>query len=706
MRFLLRVLRLFIILSLATGAITASALALAPAAKDVISAHVSDHAKISLDPLQERSSIYDRFGNKVATLKYDENRVQVPLTAISREMIDTVLTVEDEHFYQHKGVSLRSIGRAASANLGSGEVSQGGSTITQQVVKLAVVGSKQDLSRKLREAFLAVELEKQMTKDQILERYLNSVYFGNGAYGAQAAAELYFAKDAIDLDWAEAAMLAAVIRSPNDYDPFKHQELAMRRRSLVYRRLVEVGHMTRAGAALREFVPLPARANNPKPPNDYFVEQVKQELLKDTRLGSTPIARRNNLFGGGLHIYTTYDPLLQFQAKVARDTTMPNSRGDGTFDLPPDPVTGTRRFGSGVVTAVEPGTGAVRVLLGGPGFDKYKYNVATQGLGQQPGSSFKTFVLTELMEQGYSPTDLVDGTGPCGDVPGYEKEPEAPGNFGGARGGVATLLSQTLKSSNCAYLRLGVIAGLDKVAARATKMGINTPLPSNQSSMSIGTSEVHPIDMAAAYSVLANDGIRNPPYYVDRVTDARGRTIFEHQSAPVRVVSEQSARLVNSVLVNNVRSGTGTRARLLNGQDAAGKTGTTQASADVWFVGYTPQLSVSVWMGSPDADVPLAFGGGATGGRYPAATWGQFMNAVMAGQPIVEFPEPEDRIGGKCLRMAVGRSCGVRRSSSRSRGSRLPVPFPSLPSLTQPAAPPPPSVPAPAPPPTTAPAKP
>ncbi|MEJ7584947.1 MAG: transglycosylase domain-containing protein [Acidimicrobiales bacterium] len=673
MRFLLRVLRLLIVLCLTVGVITASGLALAPQAKGVLSAHVSDHARVSLDPLQERSYIYDRYGLKIATLKYDQNRVQVPLGDISDEMIKSVLAVEDEHFYDHKGVNLRSIGRALSANLEEGGVSQGGSTITQQVVKLAVVGTKQDLSRKLREAFLAVELEKKMTKNEILERYLNSVYFGNGTYGAQAAAELYFDKDAKELDWSEAALLAALIRSPNDYDPIKHRELALRRRILVYRRLVEVGHIDQFEADLRGFTPLPDTLHNPTPPNDYFVEKVKQQLLDDPRLGATPIARRNALFGGGLRIYTTYDPLLQHQAKVARDATMPSSKGDGTFDLPPDPLTGNPRFGTAVVTAVEPSTGAVRVLLAGPGFDKYKYDIATQGVGRQPGSSFKTFVLTELMEQGYSPTDLVDGTGPCYGIPGYELKDEVgepPENFGGSRGGVASLQSQTLSSSNCAYLRLGIIAGLDKVAARATRMGITTPLRTDESSMSIGTREVHPLDMAAAYSVLANDGVRNPPYYVDRVTDAQGRIILEHQSAPEQVVSEQSARLVTDVLTRNVVSGTGTRARLYNGQDAAGKTGTAQDSADVWFVGYTPQLSVSVWMGSPSGRVPLSFGGGATGGRYPAATWGQFMNAILADQPIVDFVEPLYRSGGTCLRMVDTRSCRAYRYPSQRRSGR------------------------------------
>jgi len=651
---LLRVVRLVVVLALAVGTVTASAMAVAPQAKGLASAHISDHVRVRLDALAERSYIYDRYGNPLATLYDEQNRVRVKLSDISRPVVQAVLAVEDSHFYEHNGVNLRSIGRALSANLEQGSVEQGGSTITQQVVKNSIVGNKQDISRKLREAFLAVELEKQMSKNEILERYLNSIYLGNGAYGVQAASELYFGRDAKDLGWAEAALLAALIRSPVEYDPFRNPELSTRRRALVFRRLVEVGELRPAEVRLLSVVSLPVVPNRPRPADDYFVEQVKQQLLADTRLGATPTARFNAVFGGGLRIYTTFDPLAQQVAKEARDATLPNNNGDGTFTLDPDPITGAPRFGTAAMAAVEPRTGAVRVLVGGPGFDRYKYDLATQGT-RQPGSSFKTFVLTALMEEGYSPTDLVDGRGPCADIPGYEKEPAQ--NFEGSPGGVATILSQTLKSSNCAYLRLGQIAGLEKVADVARRMGLTTPLEPAYASMAIGAQEVHPLDMAAAYSVLANDGIKNPPYFVDRVTDTQNRILFEHRPAGERVVSEQTARLVTEVLVNNVRSGTGTRARLTNGQEAAGKTGTTQDSSDVWFVGYTPQLSLSVWMGASSGRVSLSFGSGATGGRYPAATWGLFMNRQLQGAPVQAFPAPAPRPGGNCLRMPFAQSC-------------------------------------------------
>jgi penicillin-binding protein 1A len=287
------------------------------------------------------------------------------------------------------------------------------------------------------------------------------------------------------------------------------------------------------------------------------------------------------------------------------------------------------------------------------------------------------------MEQGYSPTDEIDGHSPCNDIPGYDVN-DPPTNFGHERGGVSTLTSQTLRSSNCAFLRLGQVLGMDKVSDLARRMGITTDLIDNPSEAIGGLKYgVHPLDMAAAYSVLADDGIRNPAYFVDRVTDSQGRIIFEHQATPERIVSTESARLVTSVLIDNVRSGTGTRARLTSGQEAAGKTGTTNGATDVWFVGYTPQLAVSVWMGAPREQISMSFGGGATGGRYPAYTWGLLMNAWMKQFPNTPFPAPEYRPGGTCLKMPGQESCYGHRPYRDENGDRIDyttgtVPFPSM----------------------------
>jgi penicillin-binding protein 1A len=648
-----RILRLvrFLVIMIASVATLTGALAIsAPHAGRFFSAHVSEHEKINLNRLSERSYIYDRYGQKIATIYYDQNRVPVKLEDVPEQVTGPILAAEDDNFFNHKGVNVKSVVRAFNANIESGGVEQGGSTITQQLVKNSITGNDQDVSRKVREAVLAVELEKEMSKNEILERYLNTVYFGNGAYGVQAAAEVYFQKDVGGLSWAEGSLLAALIRSPNDYNPIENPELALERRRLVLRRLVETKRLDQATADLSNFEPLPIRTFQPARPNDYFVNRVQAQLREDPRIGP------RRLYEGGLRIYTTFDPNAQQVAKVARDQTQTSLKGqsDGTFPLGLDPKTNTPVYGTTAVASVEPSSGAVRVLLGGPEYtdDRAagKIDLTTEGLGFQPGSSFKTILLAAAMEAGYTPNDTIDGTGPCGDIPGYEKEKNPPGNFGGSRGSVTTLTEQTKTSSNCAFLRLGAILGLDKVIDMAHKLGITTEIRP-YGSIPIGTELVHPLDMAVAYATIANDGVKNQPYFVDRVQDSAGTTILEHQPQGERVMSSQSARLVTQMLKANVDSGTAMRAKVSNGQPAAGKTGTTNDAVAVWFVGYTPQLSTAIWMGAPTGNISLGFGRGLTGGRLPAATFGQLYSEILKDAPIAEFPPPAPVSGSKFLPM-------------------------------------------------------
>ncbi|MCU1353316.1 MAG: mrcA [Acidimicrobiales bacterium] len=658
--------------------VLAGALALiTPQASRLVSAHRSDHERISLTPLAERSLIFDRNSSLLATLNSDQNRVQVPLAKVPVTVTGSILAAEDNDFYKHKGVNLRSVVRAVDANLNSGGISQGGSTITQQVVKNSLTGNKQDFSRKAREALLALELEKQMSKQQILERYVNSVYFGHGAYGVQAASELYFNKDVSSVNWAEGALLAALIRSPNSYDPFRNPKLAKTRRDIVFERLVKTKRLSRDQVTWFKTVPLPTVANVPRPPNDYFVEEVKQQLLDDPRfgLGLTPAARNRAVFEGGLRVFTTFDPIAQLKALQARNETVPGGKGDGTFDVI-DPVTGQPAldpngkptFGTQAIASIEPGTGAVRIMVGGPGFEKYKYNLTT-GRGRQPGSSMKTFVLTALFENGFVPNDTVNG-GSCAFTQGRGAPIYAPGT---GSGGVATITSQTQRSSNCAFVRLGQVVGLERVVDVAKRMGITTPLDANHISLPLGTSEVRPLDMAAAYSVLANDGVRNEPYFVERIEDRKGKVIYQHRGNPQQVLDPQTARLVTQVLVANVNGGTGKNARLGWGQVAAGKTGTTNNSSNVWFVGYTPQLATAIWMGVTSGNVDLARAGlgGATGGRYPATTWGDLYQKLYDGTPLVPFVDPGPTRPGQSVGIVPNEIGG--RSNSLPR--RAPNPF-------------------------------
>ncbi len=711
-----RLLRLVSVMAALIGVMAASLVLVGPHAIELVSAHRSDHERINLKPLAERSLIFDAHGNLQGTMTNSsdpQNRSQVPLEEIPETVVESVLAQEDASFYEHSGVNVRAILRAVDANLESGGVSQGGSTITQQVVKNSLVGDEESLSRKLREAFLAVQLEKQMTKDEILERYLNSVYFGGGAYGVQAASEYYFEKDVAELNWSEGAMLAALIRAPSNYDPFKNPDLALERRSIVFGRLVDTGKLTEEEVAYSEGWPLPTEPNPPPPPYDYFVEEVKKQLLADPRfgLGSTPEARNRAVFEGGIRVYTTYDPILQFLAIQARQQTLPKSDDGATFPVN-NPENGETTFGTQAIASIEPSTGAVRVLVGGPGFDRWQFNIATQYPGRQAGSTMKTFTLATLFEGDgndgveHVPADTASGSSCTFNFPGEEELYTLRGSSG-----TTSITRLTQVSSNCGFMRLSQVAGVENVALMAARLGITSDLYDRDRegnptappwNLTLGTKEVTPLDMAASYSVFANDGLRNEPYMIERIEDRDGRVIYQHRSEPERIVSPQTARLVTEVLEANVTGGTGRNARIASGQPAAGKTGTTNNSADVWFVGYTPQLATAVWMGAPEAQISLAEAGlgGATGGRYAASTWGAYYSLLMADRPTVEFREPESTRRGR----SVGRVPYEGRSRpTRSRTPRRTTPRTS-PTTTAPAAPEPtPETTAPA---TTAPAEP
>ncbi len=613
------------------GCLTAaSAALLVKAAAGVLQAgETAPVSEIDLNPLPQRSVVLAADGNLVAVLHREQNRKSVPLAEVPQVVVDTVLAVEDQDFYQHGGMNLRATARALATNVSAGDVLQGGSTITQQLVKNALLSPKQDLQRKLEEAVLAIRLEDQMTKDGILERYLNTVYFGNGTYGVQAAAEMYFGMGADELGQGEAAFLAGLIRNPIGYDPFAYPELAKERRDLVLERLVAVGQIGAPTADRLRRVPVPSERGNldllPKP-EDYFVEEVTRRLLDDPRLGETQTERYNALFLGGLTIKTTLDPRLQTLAEEAVAATIPDPGGEFTAS----------------VVSVEPGTGAVRALVGGRGFETDQYNIATQGVGQQPGSSFKPFVLATALEQGISPASTIDGRGPCEfPNPGGTPDPYELENFEGSSGGVLSLTDATRSSVNCAYVRLGIIAGLEQVADTAARMGITTPIEPDLS-MPLGTNEVLPVDMAAAYATLAADGMYHQPYLVEEVIDQEGDVLLQGASEGTQAISADTARLTTEVLEGVVSRGTATAARFADRRPAAGKTGTTSEYSDAWFVGFVPQLSTAVWMGSPAGNVAMADVGGirVTGGSYPARIWQAYMGPALADQREEPFAEP------------------------------------------------------------------
>jgi penicillin-binding protein 1A len=652
--------------------LAAVGVALIPAARQLGGAGSSVEGVIDLGPLDQRSYVYAADGSLLATLRADVDRQPVPLASIPTHTIDAVLAVEDAEFYAHDGVNLRATLRALVANVEEGATVQGGSTITQQLVKTELVGAEQTIDRKAREAVLARRLEEAMTKDEILERYLNTVYLGNGAYGVQAGAETYFGISVGELDIAQSAFLAGMIANPAAFDPIRHPEDSSARRDLVLRRLVSYGRITQEEADQLAEAALPTETRQVQPqPDTYFVEEVKQELLDDERLGDTREEREYAVFRGGLQIYTTLDPKAQDLATKARNDVLAELAPDGTpagiVPIGDHPETGEPRVATGAVVSVEPGTGAVRAMVGGAGFKDNKFNVTTQGVGRSGGSTFKVFVLLALLENGYVPNDTVTGSGPCSftGIPGLVPDPYRVENFANSGGGRGTITSQTLRSSNCAFVRLGQIVGTPKVAEQARKMGITTKMDPVVS-MPLGTQEVLPIDMAGAVASIAADGVYYAPYYVDRVEDRDGKVLIQHAPNPRRAESPASARLAADILEKNVQSGTGTRARI-PGQHAAGKTGTAQNSGNGWFVGFTPYLATAVWIGSTADNYEVRIGGrGITGGSYPAEIWGRYMRAWHEDLDELDYEDPPTTRSGKYLYLdrKIDRSGG---SGSRPR---------------------------------------
>ncbi|HVM54833.1 MAG TPA: PBP1A family penicillin-binding protein [Acidimicrobiales bacterium] len=615
-------------LVVAGGALLAiTAALLTPAVGTVLTAHETTvTGEIDLASLAQRSQILDANGDLITYLYREENRAVIPLEQMPTALVDSVLQVEDASFWHHGGIDVQAIGRALLTNVESGSIEQGGSTITQQLVKNLLLDPEQSIGRKVREAVLAVKLEDRMSKEEILERYLNTVYLGNGTYGVQAAAELYFGVSAEDLDRAQSAFLAGLIRNPVGYDPFVQPDATRARRDLVADILHERGSITEEEAAAIKETPIPSEPFELVPrPKDYFIQEVIQRLLDDPRLGETQSQRYSALFRGGLTIRTTLDPRKQWLATAAVADVLPDT--DGRF--------------TAAVVSVEPGTGAVRAMVGGPGFEEAKYNITTQGVGRQAGSSFKPFVLAAAIDAGISPRSRINGIGPCR-LPneGGTPDPWEVSNYDGSRGGIMDLVTATQRSMNCAYARLALVVGLDEVAATTERLGITSPLP-EVPSMALGALEVLPIDMAAAYATFANDGIHAEPYLVDEVRDRNDRVIFRHEPELRLAISPDAARTVTAILEGAVASGTGTRARFPDRRDVAGKTGTTSDYADAWFVGYTPQLATAVWMGSPTgtADKMTNVGGvRVTGGSYPARIWQAYMGPAMADLEPVDFP--------------------------------------------------------------------
>ena len=618
---------------------------LIPAARQVAFGTTAyDRPQLDFDPLAENSIVRWNDGRLMTELYYEQDRSPARLRSVPQHVIDAVLAIEDRDFYEHEGIDYRGTGRAFVRDIeGSGGL-QGGSTITQQLVKNAFFPTApRTVEQKFKEALVAAQIESQYSKDEILERYLNEVYFGAGAYGIQAASERYFNRPLRRVSVGQAALLAGLIRSPEDLNPITATDRALRRRQQVLDAMVETNRLGPSDARAAASEPLPTRLFHSAKyaPDTYFVSAmvdylVEQENPASAALGDTPEARRDRLYGGGLRIRTTLDPEMQAQGELAVRNGLPS----GT------PVTAS-------LVAVENSSGAVRAMVGGVDFSSTKYNLATQG-ARQSGSSFKTFVLAAALERGYSPNDTILGESRCSFPKPLATTPPDPYVVSAHGGGVMTLRTAITESINCAFVRLIIslghgTAGPSVVVDTAKAMGITRSNLVPVTSLALGTSGVTPLEMATAYSTIASDGIRRDAEYVEEITDSAGNLIYRSDRAGKAVLRPQVARQLTDMLRGPVESGTAARTLGEFPRPAAGKTGTTNSNVDAWFVGYTAQLSAAVWVGQPtcgDNDDPECsltgfLGDDAFGGRAPARIWGAFMEPALAGLPVVDFVRPD-----------------------------------------------------------------
>lgn len=554
-----------------------------------------------------------------------EKRYPVARDQISPYVLQGTVDTEDIRFYEHNGADLVGIARAIVVNLTGGEI-EGGSTITQQLVRNTILSQEADditFERKVREIELAVELEKTRSKDEILTLYLNTINYGDGCYGIEAAARNYFQVSALDLTLGQAATLVGIPQSPEHLNPKTNPEACRQRRDLVLDRMLQAGHITRDERDAATAEPL---ALNPAPeaPADgiyaypYFTSYVRDELLREDNPYGCSYA---DLFEGGLTIYTTIDPALQAKAESARDAQLRRM---------PDDL-------DAALVAIDPANGHVRALVGGKNYASTQggqVNLATGsgGSGRQAGSAFKTFTLCAAIEAGIDPSTLIDCTSPM-TVGADNVRIE---NFGNANYGIRSIQRATSVSSNTGYVRLIQELGPQTVADLAHEMGITSDL-SAVPALTLGASSVTPLEMASAYATLAAGGIHRSAVVVTRITDAAGRTIYEAPDSSSRVLDEKVAGAVTNVLRTVFESSEGTAfgSSPRNGQPVAGKTGTSDDFVDHWLVGYSPTLSCATWIGNPAGSI-----------ETPSwlncnVFWQDFMSRALAETPITPFPQVE-----------------------------------------------------------------
>lgn len=554
-------------------------------------------------------------GSLIATFHAEYNREAIRFKDMPVHLWQAAVAAEDSRFFKHRGVDLRAITRAALADVRAGAAVQGGSTITQQYVKNAYIDRPQrSIFRKVREALYAAQVERSLSKNKILENYLNTVYLGKGAYGVEAGAKTYFGKTASELSVSESALLIGLIPAPVRFSPYENPEGAESRRLFVIERMQKLGYVDPATAdQVRQQKPNLAQLKEEVFRFPWFVDAVRRELMRDYGEG--------DVFNGGLEVKTTVDPAVQAETEaiVAR-----------TLDRPDDPYS--------AVAVIDPRTGYVKALVGGRDYAQEKFNIAIQG-PRQPGSAFKPFALVAALENGLSPQSTFNG--PSKLCPkGWISKDGCLRNYGNAGYGRLTLEQATVRSVNTIFAQVILKIGPEKVVDVAQRMGIRSHLDAVPA-LTLGTEEVTALEMASAMATLAARGVYRAPKFVSEVKDSTGKVLKRGPSEGIRVIDERIADIATGILEKVITSGTGRRADI--GRPAAGKTGTAEDFRNAWFVGYTPDLATAVWLGYRDKNRPMHNINGfssVAGGSVPAQIWAAVMKFALEKVSPKDFATP------------------------------------------------------------------
>ena len=588
------------------------------------------------------SQIFADDGSSLAYLFGQENRTVISSEDISTFLKQAIVAIEDKRFYEHNGVDFEGLARALVINLKSNSFAQGASTITQQLVGALFLDRRDiTMTRKIKEAALAIQYEKEHTKDEILTQYLNTVYFGANAYGVEAAAQTYFGKAPSDLTLTEAAMLAGLPQAPTAYNPRRDTTKALARRNEVLTAMLDQGYIT--AAKCEEGIASPIELAPFSPYNSvrepYVVDYVKQQLID--------MFGKDKVFQGGLRVQTTIDPTFQQLARNAIKSVL-NRTGDP----------------SAAILSVDPNSGYIRAMVSSSDYDKTKFNLAAQS-HRQPGSAFKPFCLVAALEQGINPVTTVYRSAPqVIQIPG-SKTPWKVSNFGNSYYGSSNIVEATLHSDNSIYSQLMMDVGVQNVVNVAHAMGITSPINADPAIVLGGlTYGVSPLDMASAYGTLATGGKHVEPTIITKVWDASGKVIWEARPKVTQAIPANVAYTATAILEMNVQRGTGTKAQI--GRPAAGKTGTATDFCDAWFCGFTPHLATAVWVGHPEGLVPMrnVHGISVTGGSFPAMIWHNFMYGADRTYPAGDFPGPKDVFQGYSVTLS-----GPTNSSSTTSSS-------------------------------------